>query len=129
MSDDLSQYHELYLQTSRDLINNMRAQLKVLQENVSDTVAIDEFHRAAHSLKSQSLVMGYAQLGTVNRYLEAFFLQIKEKELQLNEQYLQMVNTIIAHIEHALNDIDKSEHEPDLSDDIRKLQEHTNITS
>lgn len=128
MTTDLAQYQELYLQTSKELIATMKAQLNVLHNNTTDKTSIDEFHRAAHSLKSQSLVMGYQQLGTVNRQLEAFFKLIQEGEITLTEEYLHMITDILNHIEKAVIDIDKSEHEPDLTKDIQTLQQHTNIT-
>ncbi len=129
MSIDLSQYQELYLTTSKELINTMKMHIEDLKKDMSDTHAIAEFHRAAHSLKSQSLVMGFEQLGQVNRQLEAFFLMVKEHEFKLTEQYIHMISQIVNHVEHAVTDIDKSEHEPDLSEDIKTLKQHTNITS
>lgn len=129
MSTDLAQYRELYLKTSRDLLTEMQTQLTRLTNDQEDAEAIAIFHRTAHSLKSQSLVMGYEQIGNVSRQLEALFLLFKEKELSLNQTYIDMVTTIISHIEHAILDIEKSEHEPDLSEDIKELKKHTNITS
>lgn len=127
MSTDLTQYHELYLSTSRELIDTLTQALQQLQTDPNNSESIDEFHRAAHSLKSQSLVMGYEQIGTVCRHMEAFFLLIKQKELSLNEQYIQMLNSIVGHIKRAIDDIDASEHEPDLTADIKTLSQHTNI--
>lgn len=127
MSTDLAQYHELYVTTSRELINTMKTNLQKLKHNFDDSTAIDEFHRAAHSLKSQSLVMGYQQIGMVNRQLEAFFKLIKEKELEFRQEYFDMTNEIVLHIERALADIKASEHESELEEDIKTLQKHTNI--
>lgn len=129
MSTDLSQYRELYLKTSQDLITEMKAQLTQLQATLKNAQAVESFHRAAHSLKSQSLVMGYQQIGTVNRQLEALFLLFKQGELSITSEYIQMVTNIVEHIENALIEIDKSEHEPDLEVDIETLKKHTNITS
>lgn len=129
MSTDLAQYHELYLHTSKDLITTMKNALQRLKKNTEETQTINDFHRAAHSLKSQSLVMGYKQIGTVNRQLEAFFVLLKQGGLTLNKEYLNMLTDIVAHIEHALSDIDTSEHEPDLTIDIETLNKHTNISN
>jgi chemotaxis protein histidine kinase CheA len=73
--------------------------------------------------------MGYQQIGTVNRQLEALFLLFKQGELSITSEYIQMVTNIVEHIENALVEIDKSEHEPDLEIDIETLKKHTNITS
>ncbi|HRN69986.1 MAG TPA: Hpt domain-containing protein [Candidatus Woesebacteria bacterium] len=129
MSTDLAQYRELYLKTSRDLIVEMKNQLNILRKQNANMQALDTFHRSAHSLKSQSLVMGYEQIGNVNRQLEALFLLFKDKELRITNEYLTMIEQIIKHIEHAIDDINKSEHEPDLSKDIAELKKHTLITS
>lgn len=129
MSTDLSSYQELYLETSKEQIQVMKDHLESLKKDISDSHATAEFHRAAHSLKSKSLVMGFEQLGTVNRQLEAFFLKVKEHEITLTHEYIQMISEILTHIEHALMDIDKSEHEPDLTEDIKTLKQHTNITN
>ncbi len=129
MSVDLNQYRELYLKTSHDLIVEMKSHLEKLQSDIGASQSIEAFHRAAHSLKSQSLVMGYQQIGTVNRQLEALFLLFKQGELSINSEYIHMVTDIVDHIENALTLIDKSEHEPDLEADIETLKKHTNIIS
>ncbi len=49
MSTDLSQYRELYLKTSQDLITEMKAQLTQLQATLKNAQAVESFHRAAHS--------------------------------------------------------------------------------
>ena len=129
MTADLSQYRELYLKTSQDLIIEMKTQLDKLKVTITDTAAIEVLHRTAHSLKSQSLVMGYQQIGTVNRQLEALFLLFKQKELTITIEYIDMIIHIVEHIEKALVLINSSEHEPDLDADIEMLKKHTNITS
>ncbi len=68
---DLSEYHDLYLEEAKGYLTVLRATLEKLAANPSDTQALGEAHRAAHSLKSISATMNYQEPRAVATEMEA----------------------------------------------------------
>lgn len=74
----LAQYKQLYLQTAWSYLRTLESNLFVLKADLTNTAAVEESHLSAHSLKSQSLVMGFEGLGHLCHDLEIFFKDIKD---------------------------------------------------
>ncbi len=122
MSTDLSQYHTLYIQTAKDLVQTIINYLEVIKKNSADNKVIEGLHRSFHSLKSQSLVMGFTNLGTINRLLEALFLQIKEGKTPATDELIEMVHEIVLSIKKSIAEIAEKKPELNLSEEIKKLE-------
>jgi chemotaxis protein histidine kinase CheA len=123
MVTDLSQYRELYLETARKLLSEMKKSKMEFESNSSPTTALDELHRNAHSLKSQSLVMGYPKLGLLNKSLEAVFLGLKEKNIQYNSQIEGIIERALTSIAFSLDHIEKTNDEGDISHQIEEMSQ------
>jgi chemotaxis protein histidine kinase CheA len=122
MSNDLMQYKDLYIKTAKDLINEIKTEVDLLKANPTDGKTIEKLHRNFHSLKSQSLVMGFNSLGIVNKHLEAIFLTIKEKKLELNKELIDTIHKIVINMERSIITIETDTTEIDLSADIAALE-------
>ena len=124
---DISQYRDLYLQTAPDLVNAMQQYLNDLAKNSNDKKTVFELYRAAHSLKSQSLMMGYAQLGLANRMMEALFKKINEGKQTFSNAILTLAAEIVSHMKNSLDQIKNYNKEADLKEDIKKLQMYISL--
>ncbi len=122
MSNDLMQYKGLYIQTAKDLINSIKSDINVLTTDPGNRKAIENLHRNFHSLKSQSLVMGFNSLGIVNKHLEHIFLSVKEKKHGLNKELIETVYKIVFNMEKSILQIEAETAEIDLSADIAALE-------
>ena len=82
MSVDVSEYRLLYIKTASELIQRYADILHSVRKTglALDTSTIDELHRIFHSLKGQSLALGYQKLGNLFFQLEQLFSYGKEKE-------------------------------------------------
>lgn len=117
---DLSEYKELYIKTSSDLLQQLNQDLKTLQVNFSDESAIERLHRNAHSLKSQSLVMGYQSTGMMCKELEFLFRAMKEKQLVTTEQINQAIADALQNLYHSIESIKANDSELNL--DAARIQ-------
>jgi len=72
MTFDIKEYKQSYLDSARLLVNKMK-KILLLGPSIEE---IKTFHRLAHSLKSQALVMGFQYIGLTGRALEAIFKEL-----------------------------------------------------
>ncbi|QQS44556.1 Hpt domain-containing protein [Candidatus Roizmanbacteria bacterium] len=128
MAIDLHEYKKLYLQTSQELLSTIKNGLIAMNTNPGDKNVLAEVHRAAHSFKSQSLVMGYAQLGLCGRVLEALFLGMKEGSIDPNAELSGIVNETLEAMDTSLANVRNGQGELDLSSHISKIENQAGIT-
>ncbi len=128
MAIDLHEYKKLYLQTSQELLSTIQKGLESLNADPHDKNTLAEVHRAAHSLKSQSLVMGYAQLGLCGRVLEALFLGMKEGSIDPDAELSGILNETLDAMDTSLANVRDGQGELDLSSHISKIENQTGIT-
>jgi len=127
MALDLQEYKKLYLETSQELLTKIQQGVADLRENPQNMDILSEVHRAAHSLKSQSLVMGYTQLGLAGRILEALFLNIKETKITLSDELMEIVEQSLTAMSASLTDIRQGHGEHNLSSYISNIENNTEI--
>ena len=126
MSFDLNEYKKLYLITASDKLSEMTKLLSAIEIN-HNPKAISDFHRQAHSIKSQSFIMGYAQLGLAGKILESLFRAVKEARITLNPVLIQKVRQMINAMSLSLQNIQDQLGEFNLSKEIRSLEDYTEI--
>lgn len=127
MADDLLQYKDLYLQTSREYLQVLNNSLLALEKTPSDTKAIAEIFRSAHSLKSQSAAIGYEKTGYLCHTIEDIFYEIKTGEMELTPDLADLLFIAFDKLEASIEAIEKENHEIDLSSQAEKLKELTGV--
>lgn len=126
--EDIIKYKSLYLQTSWGYLNMLQknnAFLLLDQKNIS---AIEASHLAAHSLKSQSLLMGYSQIGKLSGQMEEIFKAAKDGKFNITKDILNIFSSVIKKIHDSLEKISESQLEIDMSEESNKLKELFNIS-
>ncbi|OGK35925.1 hypothetical protein A3A93_05750 [Candidatus Roizmanbacteria bacterium RIFCSPLOWO2_01_FULL_38_12] len=126
MISSMADYHDLYLQTAGDLIKVLQ-QLKKISTSKNDKNTIFEFYRAAHSLKSQSLMMGYEQIGMTCRLLEALLRDIHDGKQIVSSLILADAEAVVDHLKRSLDQIKNKNKELDHGEDIKKLQNYISL--
>lgn len=127
MTIDITEYKTLYIKTSRELIASMTKALGSMKTDRCDQIAIAEFHRAAHSFKSQSLVMGYTQSGLIAKILEQIFRDMKEQVTCATDELVPLLEKILTKLDESINNIEKQEGEIDLTPETEALSRLTSI--
>lgn len=117
-SIDLSDYETLYIKTAYEYLDAMQASIVLLNTNKDNTEAIDTLYRSAHSMKSQSLLMGYKNTGSVSEFIEHTIKGIKDGKFVFTEKIFIELKTATQKIEKAINSIEKLHKEIPLQDPI-----------
>jgi two-component system, chemotaxis family, sensor kinase CheA len=125
---DLSEYKELYIKTASDLLQQLKQDFAVFQEIPSDELIV-KLHRNAHSLKGQSLVMGYESVGLLSKELEFIFRAVKDKQLVLTAQLNQALADAVQNLYDSIESIKSSDKELDLSGMSQNLETLSGIQS
>lgn len=119
---DLSTYKNLYVETALEFVNLMKKNLHILSQNPQAKQNIFELFRAAHSLKSQSYALQYMSTALYCKVLEDYFHEINDGKrvykLSLNEVILDSIKKI----EHSIGQINLTNTELNLAEDIAKLK-------
>ena len=75
---DLSKFKTLYNQTALEYVKKLEDTVTLLRTDAANKNAMNEIYIAAHSLKSQSLMMGYLSLAQASLLIERFFHALRE---------------------------------------------------
>jgi len=91
-SNDLTKYKDLYLQTAQQYLQTYTSNLTAYMSNQTMQEAINQMFISIHSIKSQSLVMGYTELGNYCKEIEQRLREIKDRSQPITQDglaYLQ----------------------------------------
>lgn len=80
---DLSPYRALFVSEARCHISAFSEVILRSVDSLSDSTAIDELFRHAHSLKGMAATMGYEQVVEIAHRLEDQLCRIRSEESQL----------------------------------------------
>ena len=127
MAIDIAEYKTLYIKTARDLIRSMQTALQQMNNEACNQYAIGNFHRAAHSFKSQSLVMGYTQTGLVAKVLEQLFRDMKEQISCATQQTISLIEHTVQKLDDSLISIENQTGELDFAQETQELSKLTSI--
>lgn len=112
---DFSSFKGLYLETARDYIKKLRQNLEVLLEQPDNYDAINTIYIAAHSLGSQSTLVGYKNIESVCSIIERIFKKIKEGKAKVSEDLLTALKDSLPTLTNCIDSIEKNNRETDLS--------------
>ncbi|MDD2585236.1 MAG: chemotaxis protein CheA [Syntrophomonadaceae bacterium] len=91
MSMDMSQYLDVFLEESKEHLNNLNEQLLELEKNSGDSAALNEIFRAAHTLKGMSSTMGFEDLADLTHHMENVLSDVKEGMLQVSSGVIDIL--------------------------------------
>lgn len=127
MAIDINEYKKLYITTARDLLKIMNRALSAMKTDRCDQKAINDFLIAAHSLKSQSLVMGYTQTGLASKILEQIFRDLKDQLTCATPEVLPLIEKAVIKLHQSIGNIENQQGEIDLAEETEHLSKLTSI--
>lgn len=119
---DKSKYKSLYIQTARAYVRDMQSNLTILLTGTENADAVSVVHLASHSLASQSLLMGYGTTGSTSFSIEKIFKAKMEGHLSFKVSTLQIIDSTVNKISLSIDEIEKTGHELDLTQDTQQLE-------
>lgn len=103
---DLSNYKDLYVKSAREYIEAMHASMVLMQVDNSNPEATEILFRSAHSLKTQSTIMGFKNTASLNEFIEHTMRNVKEGKQEYNEKVAGEVQTAVEKIEKSIDSIE-----------------------
>jgi chemotaxis protein histidine kinase CheA len=120
--DDVLKYKDLYLRTARNYLLNMQACISFLLKGQQSHATIKQVHLDAHTLKSQSQMMGYTHIGKISELIEYLFNKEETEGVHVKHGVLIKIQSDITRLFDSLNRIENEGKELDLSHRIEELE-------
>lgn len=120
---DVSQYLEIFIDETKEHLQNLNEQLLVLEREPDNTDTINEIFRAAHSLKGMAGTMGYKRMQRLTHDLENVFSEIRNGKINVQASMVDVLFRGLDALENYLEEITNSgdEGQEDNEDIIKDL--------
>ncbi len=79
---DMSQYLEIFIEESKEHLQNMNQSLLQLEKDPGDTSVLNEIFRAAHTLKGMSGTMGFNSMQKLTHTMEDVLQALRNSEIK-----------------------------------------------
>lgn len=118
---DVSQYLEIFIDETKEHLQNLNEQLLVLEKEPENTEPINEIFRAAHSLKGMAGTMGYKRMQRLTHDMENVFSEIRNGKMKVASNLVDVLFRGLDALEGYLANIQNSADEgTDDNEDIIK---------
>ncbi|SIP94319.1 chemotaxis protein CheA [Priestia flexa] len=88
---DMSQYLEVFIEESKEHLQNINKQLLEFEKDVNNLSFVNEIFRSAHTLKGMSATMGFEDLANLTHKMENVLDAIRNQQLSVNTRVVDLV--------------------------------------
>ena len=88
---DVSQYLDIFLDETKEHLQNLNDQIMALEADPEDSNTINEIFRAAHSLKGMAGTMGYKRMQTLTHDMENVFSEVRSGKLKVQPDMIDLL--------------------------------------
>ena len=88
---DVSQYLEIFIDETKEHLQNLNEQLLILEREPDNTDTINEIFRAAHSLKGMAGTMGYKIMQRLTHDMENVFSEIRNGSMKVTSGLIDIL--------------------------------------
>ena len=108
---DVNQYLGIFLDETREHLENLNTQILNLEQSPEDADTINEIFRAAHSLKGMAGTMGYKRMQTLTHDMENVFSEIRNGSIKANSNLIDILFQCLDALEEYTNNIQETSDE------------------
>lgn len=88
---DVSQYLEIFLDETKEHLQNLNTQILELESNPENEDTVNEIFRAAHSLKGMAGTMGYKRMQTLTHDMENVFSEVRNGNIKVQPEMIDVL--------------------------------------
>ncbi len=88
---DMSQYLEIFIDESKDHLQNMNEILLTLEKDKSDLSLLNEIFRVAHTIKGMAGTMGFTKVANLTHEMENVLHLVRNKEIEVNTAIIDVL--------------------------------------
>ena len=108
---DTSQYLDIFLDESKEHLQNLSDQIMELEQNPENMDTINEIFRAAHSLKGMAGTMGYKRMQTLTHDMENVFSEVRNGTFKVQPGMIDVLFRSLDALEEYVNNIQQTTEE------------------
>lgn len=108
---DVNQYLEIFLDETKEHLENLNTQILRLEQEPEDVGTINEIFRAAHSLKGMAGTMGYKRMQALTHDMENVFSEIRNGTMKVNSDLIDTLFQCLDALEEYNNNIQEEANE------------------
>ncbi len=128
-STDLSSFKPLYLKTAREHIQTLKDVFLQLKTLPTDFGLLEKAYIASHSLRGESMAIGFMSTGSLCLILERIFHNLKEGTLMITPSLQGTLQEAVDKLEESIDCIEKENKEPVLNETLLSLEQASGIKS
>ena len=102
---DTSQYLEIFIDETKEHLQNLNEQLLIIEKEPENADTINEIFRAAHSLKGMAGTMGYKRMQRLTHDMENVFSEIRNGKMKVSADLIDVVFQCLDALEGYLDNI------------------------
>ncbi len=110
---DVSQYLDIFLDETKEHLQNLNTQILALEQDSENMDTINEIFRAAHSLKGMAGTMGYKRMQTLTHDMENVFSEVRTGNIKVNAPMIDTLFQCLDALEDYLACIQENADEGD----------------
>lgn len=122
---DTNQYMEMFLAESQDHLQSLNERLLDLEKDPTDSEAINEIFRSAHTLKGMSATMGYNAIAELTHDMENVLDLVRNDKLKADENIIDLLFKCIDALQQMVANV--SNGDPDDSVEVKDLIDKLNV--
>ena len=104
---DTSQYLDIFLDETKEHLQNLNTQIMDLEQNPENMDTINEIFRAAHSLKGMAGTMGYKRMQTLTHDMENVFSEVRNGTFKVQPDMIDVLFRCLDALEEYVANIQK----------------------
>ncbi len=108
---DTSQYLEIFLDETKEHLQNLNTQIMDLEQNPENMDTINEIFRAAHSLKGMAGTMGYKRMQALTHDMENVFSEVRNGTFKVQPDMIDVLFKCLDALEEYLENIQQTTEE------------------
>ncbi len=105
---DVSQYLEIFLDETKEHLQNLNTQILNLESDSENMDTINEIFRAAHSLKGMAGTMGYKRMQTLTHDMENVFSEVRNGNIKVQPEMIDVLFKCLDALEEYNNNIQQT---------------------
>lgn len=102
---DVSQYLEIFLDETKEHLQNLNTQILNLEAEPGNMDTINEIFRAAHSLKGMAGTMGYKRMQNLTHDMENVFSEVRNGNITVKPEMIDILFQCLDALEEYTNNI------------------------
>ncbi len=88
---DVSQYLEIFLDETKEHLQNLNTQILELEKDAENMDTVNEIFRAAHSLKGMAGTMGYKRMQALTHDMENVFSEVRNGNIKVQANLIDIL--------------------------------------